>query len=197
MKGHNDPHCLKWGERRAPFHSIRKDKESLPGCQASGREVRIVHRRESLYPPAFFSLSDGTEPSIQEGESFSFTRENTGTWTANHRGRYTKGAGEACKRPLQPCAISWMDQVHQLIARTPGPLTGRPVVVMVQPTHDRNGNHLVPRILSVRNRSEPFRNLLSYPLMRSCLIEVGHIRASAPAGAASPERSTDGRGILV
>jgi hypothetical protein len=90
-----------------------------------------------------------------------------------------------------------MDLVHQLDARTPGPPSGRPVVVMVQPTHDRNGNHLVPRILSERNRSEPFRNLLSNPLMQSCLIEVGLIRASARAGAASPERSTDGRGILV
>src|SRR6266571_1413626 len=47
INGHNDPRCLKWGEGRAPY--IRKDKESLPCCQASGRVVRIIHHRESLY----------------------------------------------------------------------------------------------------------------------------------------------------
>lgn len=52
--------------------------------------------------PASFSQSDGTETSVQVEESFSFTRENIGVWTANYRGRYIKGAGEACKRPLQP-----------------------------------------------------------------------------------------------
>ncbi len=45
MKGHNDPRCLKWGEGRAPLYLYRKDKESLPCCQASGRVVRIVHHR--------------------------------------------------------------------------------------------------------------------------------------------------------
>jgi hypothetical protein len=29
-----------------------KDKESREWCQTSGREVRIIHHRESLYPPA-------------------------------------------------------------------------------------------------------------------------------------------------
>jgi hypothetical protein len=36
MKGHNDPRCLKWGKGRARY-ILRKDKESLPCCQASGR----------------------------------------------------------------------------------------------------------------------------------------------------------------
>src|SRR5215472_10199220 len=46
---------------------------------------------------------------------------------------------------------------------------------MVQPTHDRKSNYLVPCILRRRNRPEPFRNLLLDTLMRSCLVEVGHV----------------------
>jgi hypothetical protein len=49
------------------------------------------------------------------------------------------------------------------------------VIIMVQPTHDRKSNHLAPCILSGRNRSEPFRNLLRHPLMRPCLVEVHQI----------------------
>jgi hypothetical protein len=71
-----------------------------------------------------------------------------------------------------PC---WMDLVHQLDARIRGPASGSPVVVMVQSFHDRNGNHFAPCILRGRNRFAPFRNLLPNPLMRSCLVEVGHI----------------------
>ena len=73
-------------------------------------------------------------------------------------------------------ATSWMDLVHQLDARTRGPASGCPVVVMVQPTHDRKSDHLVPCILSGRNRSALFRDLLPNPLMGSCLVEVRHIR---------------------
>ena len=47
MKRHQKPRCLKWGGGRAPFS--RKDKRVERDCQASGREVRIVHHRESLY----------------------------------------------------------------------------------------------------------------------------------------------------
>jgi hypothetical protein len=50
------------------------------------------------------------------------------------------------------------------------------VVVVVQPTHDRTSDHLVACILSTRNRSELFRDLLLDPLMRPCQVEVGHIR---------------------
>jgi len=46
---------------------------------------------------------------------------------------------------------------------------------MMQTTHNRKGNHLVPCILRGRNRSEPVRNLLRQPLMRPCLVEVPHI----------------------
>ena len=68
-----------------------------------------------------------------------------------------------------------MDLVLQLDALTYGPVSGSPVIVMVQPTNDRKSNHLVACILRGRNQSEPFRNLLRKPLMGSCLVEVGHI----------------------
>jgi hypothetical protein len=44
-------------------------------------------------------------------------------------------------------ATSWMDLVHQLDARTRGPVSGCPVVVMVESTHDRNGNHFAPCVM--------------------------------------------------
>jgi len=72
-------------------------------------------------------------------------------------------------------ATSWMDLAHQLDARTHGPASGCPVVVMVQPSHDWTSNHLIPCILRGRNRSDPVRNLLRHPLMGSCPIEVGDI----------------------
>jgi hypothetical protein len=46
-KGHHHPRCLKWEAWRASLRS--KHKESLPCCQAIGRDVRILHHRESLY----------------------------------------------------------------------------------------------------------------------------------------------------
>src|SRR5947209_9794467 len=69
-----------------------------------------------------------------------------------------------------------MDLVHQLDARTRCPASGCPTVVMVQPTHDRTSDHLVPGILSGKARSALFRDLLPNALMRSCLVEVNHIR---------------------
>ena len=47
---------------------------------------------------------------------------------------------------------------------------------MVQPTHDRKSNYLVACVLSARNHSALLWDLLLDPLMRSCLIEVDHIR---------------------
>jgi hypothetical protein len=73
-------------------------------------------------------------------------------------------------------ATSWMDLVHQLSSRTRGTFSGCPVVVMVEPTNDRKSDHLVPCILSGRNRSALFRDLLLDPLMGSCSVEVHHIR---------------------
>ena len=69
-----------------------------------------------------------------------------------------------------------MDLIHQLDALTYGPASGSPLIVMVQPIHDRKSHYLVACTLRGRNRSEPFRYLLRNPLMGSCLIEVDHIR---------------------
>jgi hypothetical protein len=51
--------------------------------------LRDPFEKEALWvvSPASFSRSDGSEPLIQEGESFSFARVNTRIWTANLRGR--------------------------------------------------------------------------------------------------------------
>ena len=46
---------------------------------------------------------------------------------------------------------------------------------MVQPTHDRTSDHLVPCILSGKARAALFRELLPNAWMRSCLVEVNHI----------------------
>ena len=71
--------------------------------------------------------------------------------------------------------MSWMDLLHQLDARTRGPASGCPVVVMVEPTDDRKSEHLIPCILRGRNRVAPFRYLLLDPLMWSCSVEVHHV----------------------
>ena len=63
----------------------------------------------------------------------------------------------------------------QLSCQTRSPASGCPAVVMVQPTHDRTSDHLVPCILRGRNRSALYRYLLPHALMRSCLVEVHHI----------------------
>ncbi len=68
-----------------------------------------------------------------------------------------------------------MDLVHQLDARTHGPASDCPAVVMVQPTHDWKSDHLVPCILSGRDRAALFGDLLPNPLMRPYLVEVHHI----------------------
>src|SRR5947209_4272065 len=75
---------------------------------------------------------------------------------------------------------SWMELVHQLAARPRGPASGCPAVVMVQPTHHRKSDHLVACILSGRNQSALFRDLLPNPLMGSCSVEVHDIRIQDP-----------------
>ncbi len=46
MKGHQNPRCLKLGAERAPVSGRIRKVES--DCQAIGREVRIIHHRQSL-----------------------------------------------------------------------------------------------------------------------------------------------------
>jgi len=70
------------------------------------------------------------------GEWFAYTRENTGVLAADHEARHAKAAEEVCKDVFRHDPTSWMDLVHQLDARSPGPASGYPVIVMVQPTHD-------------------------------------------------------------
>src|SRR5262249_30272017 len=122
-----------------------------------------------------FSLSGGTEPSIQEGNC-SHSQEKTAV-----SGQQTTREGRQwlhewpAKDLFRHETTSRMDLIHQLDAPTTGPPSGSPVVVMVQSTHDRKSNHFAPCILRGRSRSAPFRNLLRNPLMRPCLLEVGHI----------------------
>src|SRR5215813_11018737 len=44
MKRHQNPRCFKWEAWRASLSN--KDKQSQQCCQASGREVRIIHLQE-------------------------------------------------------------------------------------------------------------------------------------------------------
>jgi hypothetical protein len=52
---------------------------------------------------------------------------------------------------------------------------GCSLVVMVEPSQDRNCRHLVPCLLRGTRWSTRFRNLLLNTLMGSCPVEVGHI----------------------
>jgi hypothetical protein len=82
------------------------------------------------------------------GESFSFTRENTGVGQQTIRERI-RWLSERPAKDLSEShvAMSWMDQVHRLDARTPGPASSCPVVVVVQPTHDWKSDHLLACVM--------------------------------------------------
>ena len=140
----------------------------------------LGHPFEKETPWAFitllFLLSGGTQPSIEEGNG-SRSQEKTRVYGQQTiREGMQKLHERSAKDLFSHDAISWMDLVHQLDSRTRGPASGYPLVVMVQPTHDRKSDHLIPCILRGRNRSAPFRHLLLDPLMWSCLVEVRHIR---------------------
>src|SRR5207245_1178493 len=83
--------------------------------------------------------------------------EHMCVWAADHEGRHAQAAEEVFADLFRHDATSWMDLVHQLDARTRDPASGCPVVVVVQPTHDRTSDHLVACILSTRNRSALWR----------------------------------------
>jgi hypothetical protein len=99
------------------------------------------------------------------GKRFSCRSEHMCVWAADHSGRHTQAAEEVFVDLFRHDAMSWTDLVHELDARTRDPASGCPVVVVVQPTHDRTSDHLVACILSARNRSALFRDLLLDPLM--------------------------------
>lgn len=49
-------------------------------------------------------------------------------------------------------ATSWMDLVPQLDTRTSAPASGCPMVIMVQPAHDRKSNPLLDCVLNGKAR---------------------------------------------
>ena len=92
-------------------------------------------------------------------------------------------SGKPCKGCMRGLPKTSSAMSYQLdaprppaVARTCCTDSGYPLVVMVQPTHYRNSDHLVPCMMRGKSRSARFRNLLLDALMRSCLVEVRHIR---------------------
>src|SRR5215469_2682867 len=71
---------------------------------------------------------------------------------------------------------SWHTSTLDCIVDSVLPSLSNPLVVMVQPSQDRNSNHPASFVRSVSRCSRGFGDLLLNPLMRSCLIEVHHIR---------------------
>jgi hypothetical protein len=49
----------------------------------------------------------------------------------------------SAKDPFSHDTMSWMELVHQLDARSGGPASGSPAVVMVHSTHDWKSDHLL------------------------------------------------------
>jgi hypothetical protein len=54
----------------------------------------------------------------------------------------------AAKGLLRHDSTNWMGLIHQLDARTRGPASGNPAVVMVQSTHDRQCDYLLACMMS-------------------------------------------------
>src|SRR5215471_14116590 len=69
----------------------------------------------------------------------------------------------------------WTSSTSWMLAHVVLPLSS-PLIIMVQPTHDRTSDHFACCILRRRNQSELLRDLLPNALMGSCLVEVAHIR---------------------
>ena len=76
----------------------------------------------------------------------------------------------------QTTRSSWHTSTLDCIVDSVLPSLGNLLVVMVQPSQDRNSNHPASFVRSVSRCSRGFGDLLLDPLMRSCLIEVHHIR---------------------
>ena len=71
MKHHHHPRCFKWEAWKASLRS--KDKASLPSCQASGKEVRIIHHHEREYRSmvvALFAREVQTRPTLPDRHTF-------------------------------------------------------------------------------------------------------------------------------
>src|SRR6266704_2536209 len=66
----------------------------------SGEAIRLlllIIAQQAIIASLFLSVrwNSAIDPG---GESFPFTRENTGVGTANHQGRHAQAAGETCHR---------------------------------------------------------------------------------------------------
>ena len=121
MKGQGEPGFLVVTARKSPVMATW--------------DIRSRKRPFELSSPASFTLSDGTQSSIEEGNG-SHSQGKTGrsgqpTLTKGMHGLHERAA----KDHLRHDATSWMDLVHQLNARTRGPVSGCPVVVVVESTH--------------------------------------------------------------
>ncbi len=96
-----------------------------------------------LSSSASFSLSGGTQPSIQEANP-SHPQGNTRRF-----GQLTLTKGmhrrqeRAAKNHLRHDATNWRDFVPQLSSRICSTASGCPAVVMVQSTHDWTSDHLL------------------------------------------------------
>jgi hypothetical protein len=131
-----------------------------------------VRERASLgfhRSPLFRGQGDLSHRALQGNRSHG--PEKTGLYGQQAiRGGMRRPHQRAAKGLLRHDATNWMDLIHQLDARTRGPASGCPAVVMVQSTHDRTSDHLVPCMMRGHGWSAWSRKLLLDPLMRSCLV---------------------------
>src|SRR5260370_7269802 len=75
----------------------------------------------------------------------------------------------------QTTRSSWHTSTLDCIVDSVLPSLGNLLVVMGQPSQDRNSNHPASFVRSVSRSSRGFGDLLLDPLMRSCRIEVHNI----------------------
>ena len=105
--------------------------------------IRSRKRSLELSLPPSFLWSNGTQPPIEEGNR-SRPPEKTRIFGQQITEEGIQRLQERSAKDLfRHDATSWMDQVHQLDACTYGPVSGCPVIVVVQPTHDRTSDHLL------------------------------------------------------
>jgi len=119
--------------------------------------------------------------------SYRFRRGIVLVYQRKHRGRDSKPSGKACTSSRKGLSQTSSGMTGELYGPGPPaglshicPCSGCPMVVMVQPAHDRKSDHLVPCMMRGYGWSAWSRNLLLDPLMRSCLIEVLHIGIEHP-----------------
>ena len=127
-------------------------------------DIRSRKRPFELSLPSSYSLSGGTGSSIQEGNR---SRSPVKTQVYGQQ-IIREGVQRLYERPAKDLfrhdATSVMEFVHQLDIRTHGLASGCPMVVIVQPAHDRKSDHLLPCLLTARNRSALWRRFAAQSL---------------------------------